>query len=236
MPNHHSNPEDFKTPWDYFASLHDPLSIRFAWHEQHLNERFLDLSGFIASISGNLEDERLRYEEYTFPLGFYEVEQPSRIRYVQLIFIFTIFERRIRALCKLVEAIDPASGPKLDELRGSLSDRVKELLDCRIGVNVGTLGSWSKVHILQKIRDCVVHCGGQINESRDVAFLRTLASQNAGIGISPWGYLYVDESFCETAQKAVLAFFDALFPLAHSVIRQRWIEKQSAELGANPPS
>ncbi len=83
-------------------SQHDWLSHKFSWHEQHSWERLLDLDGFVASISTALEEERGDYSRHLYPLGFFEVEQPTRIRYIHLVFLFTVFERRARALCRVV--------------------------------------------------------------------------------------------------------------------------------------
>ncbi len=84
MAEDDDNPSKFANAGDYYRSRHDWLSHRFSWNEQHLVERFGDLMGFMASISGALEGEKLDYQKYSFPLGFYEVEQPSRVRYIKV--------------------------------------------------------------------------------------------------------------------------------------------------------
>jgi len=118
--------EDKSSLIDYYRAQHDWLSERFSWNQQHTSERLLDLSGFIASISSQLEPEFHDPKDHSVPLGFFEVEQPSRIRYAHLIFIFTIFERRIRTLCRVVCESDSDVTCRLSDLRGTLFDRLKE--------------------------------------------------------------------------------------------------------------
>ena len=207
----------------HFEKQHDWLSLRFAWHEQHLYERFLDLGGLMHSISRNVEEERLDYKMCSFPGGFFEVEQPSRVRYVKVIFLFTIFERRVRALCRLVSEVDTVAGLSLDELRGTLSERVKEFLRARLSVNVSELVAWDQVQTVQKVRDCILHCGGRVSESRDEQYLRLLSSGARGLSVSDWDYLYIDTQFVEAAEGAILAFLDALLPEVHGRLREKWL-------------
>lgn len=223
------DPADFDDPFDYFLAHHDWLSLKFSWHEQHFNERFLDLSGFVHSISGALEEERLDYSKHSYPLGFFEVEQPTRIRYARVIFLFTIYERRIRALCKLIGEVDPATGPPLDDLRGTLSDRVKDLLRARLGIDAGGFTAWARLQTVQKVRDCIIHCGGRVAESRDERYLRQVAGGGIGLALSPWGYLHIDEPFCEFVEHTLYDFFSTLFPEAYRIIRERWLAKPESE-------
>lgn len=217
----------FSDPWELYWSRQDWLSHRFTWHQQHLNERCLDLQGFLASVSTALEDERLDYSKHTFPLGFYEVEQPSRIRYAGIVFLFTIFERRVRALCRLIEETDPKPGPKLDDLRGTLTERLKEFFRIRLSVEVGSKASWNSIQNLQKVRDCIIHCGGQVSESRDATFLKSLATKDSGVSLSAWGYLLIEARFYDELEGSLFPFFDENLPEAHRQIRERILAKQS---------
>jgi len=216
------DPANFDNPYDYYLAHHDWLSRRFSWHGQHFNERLLDLRGFIFSISGALEEERLDYGKHTYPLGFFEVEQPSRIRYAQVIFLFTIYERRIRALCKLIDEVDPATGPRLDDFRGTLSDRVKDLFRARLKIDLGGFAAWERLQTVQKVRDCIIHCGGRVTESRDERYLLQVAKTGIGLGLSTRDYLYVDEPFSEFVEHTLFDFFGILFPETHRIIRGRF--------------
>jgi hypothetical protein len=223
------DPANFSNPFDYYRAQHDWLSLRFSWHEQHFNERFLDLSGFIHSISGALEPERLDYTKHSFPLGFFEVEQPTRIRYATVVFLFTIYERRTRALCSLIDEVTPIKGAALDELRGTFSDRVKDFLRARISVDPSDLPAWERLQTVQKVRDCIVHCGGRVSESRDEVFLRRVTATGIGLATSPWDYLYIDEAFCDFVEQALHDFLGTLLPQAHEVIRERWLAQPDHE-------
>jgi len=218
-----------QSPWEYYISQHDWLSHKFSWHQQHTIERFLDLSGFMASISGNLEPERHSADDFSMPLGFFEVEQPSRIRYACLVFIFTVLERRARALCHVIRESDPEITIDLRDLGGTLFERLKTFCAKVAKIPLPDQTLWESIHEFQKVRDCIVHCGGCIQESRDADYIRRVISRDCGLAESPYGYLQVDEGYCAYAQDRVVAFLDTFFSAAHTTLREHLLERQSAK-------
>lgn len=213
--------EHYSNPWELFWSQHDSLSARFSWHEQHLNERFLDLSGFIGSISNTLEEEDLDYSRHSYPSGFFEVEQPSRIRYIWIIFTYTIFERRTRSLCQMLRECDSSIAIELNDLNGSYLDKLKTFLLKGVRVDIQKSISWEKIRCLQKVRDCIVHCGGRVSESKDEKYLQTLLHQNIGLSLSPKGYLKLNDDFCNSLTEAVVLFISEWLNVAHTTMRKR---------------
>jgi hypothetical protein len=202
--------EDFRKIIEEYYSQHDQVSYRTSWHEQFLIERILDLQGFIHSISNYLEPERLEYSEHTYPLGFYEVEQPSRIRYVKIIFIFTLIERRLRALCGLIKDVKNVE-LDLDNYKGSILIKAKQFLKESLNVEFNHFADWDEVLSFQKVRDCIIHCGGFVNESRDNDFLISMSQQSKKlIEISPDGYLYISKAYSRQIESIAISFISTL--------------------------
>jgi len=221
-----------QSPWEYYISRHDWLSHKFSWHRQHTIERFLDLSGFIASISGQLEPERHEADDFSMLLGFFEVEQPSRIRYVYLIFLFTVLERRARALCQVVRESDPEVAIDLRDLGGTLFDRLKTFCEKAARIPLADLSLWESIQQFQKVRDCIVHCGGCIRDSRDAEYIRRVISRDCGLAESSRGYLQVGASYCSHAENKVLTFLDTFFSAAQTTLRERLLKRQSTKSDA----
>jgi hypothetical protein len=189
-----------------FYSEHDRYSIRTSWHQQHVIENVLDLRGFIASISGNLETEQ--QNAYSYPLGYFQVEQPSRIRYTHLIFLFAILERRVRALVKLTIELRPDVKTDLSNYKGSFFERVKRFFGEHLELDLSTIKQWQEIILYQKLRDCIIHCGGRVTESRDEDFLRHLVADNK-IALNKGDYMLVPVGLCDAMEDCIIEFLSS---------------------------
>lgn len=188
-------PNKFKSAWEYFCSLHTPESLKISLQNQHITENFLDLSGFFSSIENDLEEERLDEPIKSFPLGYFQVEQPSRIRYMKIVFYFTIIERRIRALIKLSMEVHPEIKSTLSDYKGSFLERVKLFVKENLEIDISQSTSWEQLINFQMVRDCIIHCGGNIFESRDKDKLLTLIEKE-NLEVNGNGYLRLNDEFC----------------------------------------
>ena len=162
--------------FQFYYSQHDKYSFRTSWHTQKIIEDVLDLGAFIYSISTRLEPDEL-LKPYEVPFGYFQVGQPSRIKYTHIIFLFSILERRMRALIQLIIELKPIGTKDLIDYKGSFFEQVKAFLKETIGVEVGESKSWNEIMVLQKVRDCIIHCGANINESRDKIYLSQLVTR-----------------------------------------------------------
>ena len=189
----------------FYYSQHDKYSIRTSWHQQHLIENILDLQGFVSSISESLEDERLEEPITSFPLGYFQIEQPSRIRYAHIVFLFTVLERRVRALLKLTVELKPTIVKDISDYKGSFLEKTKQFLKDNLGIDLSTSSVWPDIMVYQKVRDCIIHCDGNVNESRDVIILKQLA-HNSKLSLNNNGYILVDNAFCEEMESSIIQF------------------------------
>lgn len=202
-----------------FYKRHDLISFRTSWHQQHLIERVLDLQGFMSSISDNLEDERIDYSKASYPLGFFEVEQPTRIRYVKIIFMFTILERRARALCKLIYELKNTD-KTIDDYKGSFTNRLKSYIKEYLLINFDQWTDWNDIIKFQKIRDCIIHCGGQVSESRDKEYIQKLTKDEVDFDISQPGYLYINQSYSGKIESTVIDFISTVLEELYDALRK----------------
>ncbi|MDJ1472857.1 hypothetical protein [Xanthocytophaga flava] len=188
----------------YYAS-HDKYSIRISWHTQHAFENILDLKGFRHSISKNLEEEKIEEPITSFPLGYFQIEQPSRIRYAYLIFLFTILERRVRAVVKLTLELKKDAPKELSDYKGAFLDRVRQFMLDNMDFDISTYAEWQQVMLFQKVRDCIIHCGGNIHESRDKNYLQSLADKGI-FELNGNGYIRINKDFCGEMESIVHSF------------------------------
>jgi len=216
---------DRQGPWEYYLSLQDKFSIHTNWHRQHLVENLMDLDGFISSISDNLEAEKLAPDNYTIPLGFFHVEQPSRIRYCHIIFLFTILERRLRELLKITADLKPDITKGFSEYKGSFLDRSKLFLKNNLEVDLTSGKKWSDINALQKIRDCIIHCGGYIQESRDVLFLQQLAKSKK-IDLNRHDHILLTDEYCRELGKSTKIFIEEGLQQLYNELVDLEIKKQ----------
>ena len=199
--------DDKQGPWEYYLSLQDEFSVHTNWHRQHLVENLMDLDGFISSISGNLEKEKLDTNDFSISLGFFQVEQPSRIRYCYLTFLFTIFERRVRALLKITAELKPNISKGFSEYKGSFLDKTKAYIKDNLEIDITSSNMWADINELQKVRDCIIHCGGQVSESRDALFLRQLFTTNK-IDLNRYDYILITDKYCHELGKSMKIFIE----------------------------
>lgn len=188
---------------EHFYSQHDKISIRISWHQQHLIENCLDIQGFIDSISTSLEEDHLDISEHSYPVGYFQVEQPSRIKYIHVIFLFTALERRMRALIKMLKELKPSIIVELSDYKGAFLDKVKQFVQEQFIVDFTINQAWQNIITYQKVRDCIIHCGGNSNESRDKDYFIELNNKQT-IQVNENGYVKLTTEFCNGMEGAIL--------------------------------
>jgi len=109
---------------------------------------------------------------------------------------------------------------KVNEISGSAIERSKTYLTKLAGIRIGNDVSWSGLRDLAKIRNIVLHAGGEIARPDLKEDIRRLQAQYPG-GIllqEPWlgapDEIRISLSFCKQMLTEVEQFFDWLFLLA----------------------
>jgi len=150
----------------------------------------------------------------------------SRIhRYSFIITLFILVETQLRAVCDEISKRKKLE-LRMNDLRGDLRERTKTFLEKVATVLDISNGTWETMADLQKVRDCIVHTDGTVEESRDRDYIRNLIGRKEGLGMMPTaldeGKLSIECSFCEQALKAVTEAFREIFEKAGCFGLDHW--------------
>jgi hypothetical protein len=109
-----------------------------------------------------------------------------------VVMLYSTVERELR---RLIENLEKKHGPqriKLDDLRGgSYLAQVKKYTDVFYGLRLAECPQYEALIDLQKIRDCIVHCLGEVRFSRDKEYLVKLRDKRKGFFAHPDNDLYI---------------------------------------------
>lgn len=114
-------------------------------------------------------------------------------RYSCIVMLFTTVEREIK---RLVDNLDRERGPqkiKISDLKGiSYLPRAKIYLEACYGIKIADCSYYEALIDMQKIRDCIIHCLGEVALSRDKADLVNLEKKRKGFFAHAAGEIYID--------------------------------------------
>jgi hypothetical protein len=163
-----------------------------------------DLAEFSGEFSAEADGLRHRYE----------VLFPRILRYSLATQLFMFVETNFDKLCDEI-AKRRTLALRSRDLKGSLFDRVKLFTEKVAGLPMVEEKNWQALMTLQKVRDCIVHAGGNIEASRDRDFLRQLISKNQGLaGPDEDGLLQIEHGFSVRMIAEARAAFNQVFEAA----------------------
>jgi len=157
----------------------------------------------------------------------FAVTYPRLCRYSFLTMLFMHVEANLKAVCDEI-----AKRKKLryhvSEFRGAVLERAKTFLIKEASLPPLPSATWEALSNLQKLRDCIVHAGGRVANSRDKADIERLTEQNLGLGITPptfpdlpedypciedneVGLLQIEPGFCIAIVNSVKSLFKEIF-------------------------
>ena len=90
-------------------------------------------------------------------------------------------------------------------------EAVSQFMANEIRYKIPDPASWRDLLDLEKVRDCIAHTSGCVEESRDKVFLRALARRKIGFEIWEDGYVRIHPEFCQRMLTSVENFFVAAF-------------------------
>jgi hypothetical protein len=97
---------------------------------------------------------------------------PTTLHYSFIVALYIHTESKLTYICNHIQ--NTRSLPlRLSHFNGSLIDRSKRYLVTYASLPISN-ASWSVIDELSKVRDCIVHCNGNILLSRDVEFLTSI--------------------------------------------------------------
>jgi hypothetical protein len=202
----------------YYKTYPDALVRRFANnHSRGIDDIFAisDFAQFCASAS--------RYRRSVYHTSSHELKR--RGQYAVVTTLFTFLERQSKASAKIMSQLNSNIVINISDLKGDLLDRLKVfwIKIYRVRFRKGYL--WKRLKNLQAIRNCIVHCDGYADESRDASLLKRLAVRTKGFSLSD-GQITLTFAFCDRAKKYVLEFCDEITDAIHPKIISR-IQKRT---------
>jgi hypothetical protein len=99
---------------------------------------------------------------------------PTTLRQSFVVALFIHVDSKLTQICDHLKLKQNLS-IRMSHLNGNIIERSKRYLGNIAAKSISSL-DWSSVEELMKVRDCIVHCNGNILISRDQQFLRNLCS------------------------------------------------------------
>ena len=165
------------------------------------------------------DDDEVEISVFHQQLGFledaFDKELFPTMRYSFVVFIHTILETHLQAFCNDLKG-ELKLAIALSDLRGSPIDQANIYLSKIAGLSISSFTEWQHLRTLQKIRDCIVHVHGYVNNgsSKRNAFLRCMANRNKGVTLNDDSRLILTKEFCEQQLTYLDDFFRAIFGAA----------------------
>lgn len=153
-----------------------------------------------------------------------EVITPT-FRYAVVVTLFAILERELRRAADYI-AVETKVAINYKGQKGSVIPLVAQFIKARKGISIQDLPGYGDIVDLQKVRDCIVHCYGDIALSRDHALLKKLSTPARGLDAYPGTEMEIAPAFIERSMNAHWKFFTALFKKLGWKINAEWLVKR----------
>jgi len=152
-------------------------------------------------------------ERHNFDLAFKEMF-PRILRYSFVLFLYSVVEEEFTALVKAICKQRKIPFQGWEGKKFSLK-RCKSTSRHLYAVTLPNDLAWNKLLVLEKVRNCIAHVGGVVEDSKDKEFLKEAVSAGIGITISKHsiskGRLDINPKFCKKSTDAAIEFFTAVF-------------------------
>jgi len=119
--------------------------------------------------NGKIKSMRKVWEQWKLYKVF-----PTTLRYSFITTLYIHVEDKLSEVCKFVKTNNKLN-LNLIHFSGSFLQKVKRYLEVYAQLPIET-SQWEVIEEVSKIRDCIVHCNGNVSKSRDQKYLRNLCS------------------------------------------------------------
>lgn len=144
-------------------------------------------------------------------------------RYSCAVMLFTTAERE---LLRLVENLEKEHGQqklKWKDIRanGTL-ERISKFCEVFFNFRLADCSQYAALTDLQKIRDCIIHCFGDVSLSSDKDFLVTLQKKRRDFFAYAPSQIYIGEECIKQFLKEIWEFFLSIFNVLGWEIAKHW--------------
>jgi hypothetical protein len=200
-----------------YATLSAIDSFRSYWQE---NERLiLQEANRLEIINApkwdpQTEEERGEFDSMKeLASYFHNKEMLPTFRYSSVVMLYAIVERELNRLIKNLEKENGPQKLQIKDIRGEdFIERIQKYSGVFFGLRLSECSNYESLHDLRKIRNCIVHCHGEVKTAKqDAAFWRKLRKSRKGIFAREGLKIYLFEPCIEQFIKEVQEFFEGVF-------------------------
>jgi hypothetical protein len=168
------------------------------------------------------------HEERRIARYLHEEIVTPMFRYSCIVMLATTIERELRRLVKNLEREHGTQKLKVNDIRGDFLGQVAKFVDVFFGLRLAEGAGYQSLRDLQKIRNCIVHCRGEVNLSgdKDKEYLLKLNDRRPGFYASEGIDIQIEKQCIETFIKEAWDFFAWLFGELKWKIDDSWHEKK----------
>ena len=206
---------------NFFASAikhqsHSTLE-KFRRYTQELESKFksdinlLD-KAFVESIEGLNDNEINEVADY-FSDDYFIIEDIhiGLYRRSTLVSIYSFLENSLNHLCKHLWHRENYP-VKLNDLKGDGVTRAKNYLDKLAKVDFQSMNSeWSHIQEVNKIRNCIVHCEGNIHIARNTESLEKIINNSKHLSLQNHLNIKVEHEYIDLTLTKVEVFLQKLY-------------------------
>ncbi len=160
----------------------------------------------------DVSDEEINHINNYFSDDYYMIEEIhiGMYRKATLVSLYSFLENTMNHLCKHLCSLNNYP-VKTNDLRGEGIVRSKIYLEKLANINFDVLnGEWSDLIIFNKIRNCIVHCDGNIASSKNKNKLLSIINNHPNLSLKNGRYIKIEREFIDTYITKVEKFINDL--------------------------
>lgn len=166
----------------------------------------------IKAAEGISDEEAMEIQRY-FSDEHYMIEEIyiGMYRKSTLVSIYSFVENSLNDLCKHLNKKN--SYPiTLDDLKGEGIERAKSYLEKLAKVDFQVLnGEWCHLQDLNKIRNCIVHCEGDIKSLKSDSKIKNIVAQNPSLSLKNERNLSIEREYVDFCITKTETFLEKLY-------------------------
>ena len=159
------------------------------------------------------EEKMKKYSKLDLFEGDFFAEEYEKIkrfwryfRYSVIVLIFSILEHLLEKICNIVKHFKGLSLNPSD-LKGQGIERAKNFIRkaCKIPFPSDS-SEWKFIQDLLKVRNCIVHVNGKIDEYKEPDELKNVINRISGLDSDEYGYVMIKKNFCQNCLTILKSF------------------------------
>ena len=188
-----------------FRQYTQEIEEKFESDKAGLAQRYDEAVASLSAEEANMADDYFSDEYYTIEETFI-----GQYRKSTLVSLYSFLEHSMNSLCKHLKSKNQYTYA-LDDLAGNGIVRARSFLEKSAGADFTALNTeWSKLQTLNKVRNCIVHCEGDVNASAHKS-LAELVKNTQGLSLRSEYFIAVERTYINECITTLEAFLEGLY-------------------------